>query len=1184
MAPAPPRKQPPHGKPRQAAPAPRPPPAPARPQRPEPLATPLQHRHEMPRQQAVQRKAALPTSQPGDAAEREADQRATQVMRSTAPVAAVQERPPATVQTERRQAAAAPATPSLSADHQARLGTGEALPQPLRGQFEARFGQDLGQVRIVNDGAAAQAAASIDARAFTLGQRIAFAPGEYRPDTPEGQWLLAHEITHVLQQQNSSVPRQVMRDATSGGGGPGGGGTPAGGAAAAPAGGGSTRAAATPGAPRYVLNTALRVPPIKGRHSPTYATLARHGGLIRPRAYDASTRGTAQMALWNGGVQPDLTRIPATHRPAPGSAWNLPLQVAGGTAVRHVTAGNDAELAAQLRRPNWDENGAPIEFQVDHMVEYQLGGNDHIDNMELLDQAHNGSVGSSFSHEIRRAVREELATTNQPPAVAGLTVPPSPTVSWVFDHFDLEFRNATGRGRESARTEGGARFFSRQHITQLEHVLGLLPGGGGVAGSASRVHVLSPSGNLIVLRLPVRNNNVTVPAAARGGIAGFEVQALNLPGGLPSISAAGAAAGVGTISGALNLGAAVSFPGGAEHTLSLDKAAEPYTLLIASSTTTPAGPDGARNATREPATFEPLSPMQLQDLQVGTGVVAQATISPSHPALAGLQLPAQVMNGRLGLFYTVDATTLAQRLPVPGLTIDAAAITLGYDGRAFRVQGGAEFSIRNFGTGYLGAGVDSEGRFELEGALRPDPRLFDRAEMRLWYRSEGGFGGEGSLAITDPNRIRGVRSANVRARYDAGVFSAEGSVEPAIPGLQAAGLTVRYGPDDSGAQSLLVGGDLQLAEGVPGVRGGTVHVQVQQTGEAWAVSAAGELQAAVPGLSATLRASYDEGAFSASVEAPFTAGDRVSGTLLVGVSNRPADSEGRPLEGAVPGDTLLAYGSGTATVRLSDALQADFDVRVATDAALSISGSVALAEPVTLFEQRRWERELLRVPTVSIPIFGVAVGGNVVGIAATIGGGLQAEASVGPGQIDEGRIAITDFNPAQPETLHATGRLRFVVPANAGITGHLDAGISAGAAIIRVTGGLSLGLGLGVDASVATPVDLDWTPNEGLVLAASLQASATPRLRASVNGFAEVVADALVTTFTLWRRDYTLAEREFGSGLRVGIEVPVAWRQQSGLDFDFDRVQFQVPDLSPEGALAALLRDEGSEHQENDEG
>jgi hypothetical protein len=110
----------------------------------------------MPRQQAVQRKPALPTSQPGDAAEREADQRATQVMRSTGAVGPVRERPPAPVLPERGQTTSAPVRPQLGAEHQARLGSGEPLPQPLRGQFEARFGQDLGQVRIVNDGAAAQ--------------------------------------------------------------------------------------------------------------------------------------------------------------------------------------------------------------------------------------------------------------------------------------------------------------------------------------------------------------------------------------------------------------------------------------------------------------------------------------------------------------------------------------------------------------------------------------------------------------------------------------------------------------------------------------------------------------------------------------------------------------------------------------------------------------------------------------------------------------------------------------------------------------------------------------------------------------------------------------------------------------------------------------------------------------------
>ena len=367
-----------------------------------------------------------------------------------------------------------------------------------------------------------------------------------------------------------------------------------------------------------------------------------------------------------------------------------------------------------------------------------------------------------------------------------------------------------------------------------------------------------------------------------------------------------------------------------------------------------------------------------------------------------------------------------------------------------------------------------------------------------------------------------------------------------------------------------------------GLRGGTVHVELLQHDEGWNVSANGELQPAIPGINATLRARYADGAFTASVDTPFSIGERVSGTLLVGVSNLPSDSEGQPLEGATPGDSVMAFGHGTATVRLSDTLQGDFGIRVGTDAALAISGSVGIREPVTLFEQRRWHRELVRFPTVSIPIFGFAVGGNVVGIAATLGGGVDAEASVGPGQIDQGSIGITDFNPALPDSLHVTGRVRFVVPAQAGIAGHLDAGISAGAAVIRATGGLTIQLGLGVDAGVQTPIDLDWTAAQGLVLQATLQASATPRLRASVGGFAEVVADAFVTSFTLWRRDYTLAEREFGSALTVGVTVPVAWRQHGGLDFDFNRVQFQVPEISPGGALADLLRDGGNDQQRND--
>ncbi len=1139
-------------------------------------------------------KAALPTSAPGDSAERDADALAHRVMRQPAGAPPEQVPPQGPLPVAR---AAEPAggtkatTPMLAGEHLDRLGSGQPLPPDTQALFEQRFGQSLAQVRVLDDSAAAAAAASIDARAFTLGNRIGFAAGQYQPNTPAGQWLLAHEIAHVLQQGSfGAVPRMVMRLGGSGGSpGAGGGGGSGGGGGGGAAPGGVARAAAT-GAPRYVLHTTnpLRVPPIKARHSPTYGQLARAGWLIRPRGYDASTRATAQVAAWTSGVNLNMSLL-AAHRPAAGTPWNLQLEHAGGVAARPpITAANDVELQAILKRPTWNNSGTDVDggFQVDHMVEYQLGGNDHIDNLELLDQAHNGSVGSSFNHEIRRAVRQELAANRLPPPAPGATPTTAMSVDTVFATYDIEFSRAEGRARESRRGEGDSRFWSKQAIENLEHVLGLLPSGGSLAGSPTVLHVLSPTGNLIVLRLPIANNAISVPAAQRGGIAGFEVGGIAIDGGLAQLAGSSAGtAGIGRLTGTLNLGPSVNFPQGGGHTLGLQKAAHAWAVKIESTAGTPpppAGSGGPNNATLVPAEFRPMSPLDIRDVQVGRALVARATLRPSHPALAGLELPAEVRNGRLGIFYTVDATTLAQRLRIPGLTIDAAAITFGYDGTNFSVDGGTEFSIRNFGQGFLNAMVDTGGHFALEGGFRADPRLFDRAEMRLWYRSEGGFGGEGTLAITNPTKIRGIRAASVTARYAQGVFSATGTVEPQIPGLQSAGLSVRYGPDESGAHSLLIAGDLALAAGVPGARGGNVHVEVLQRDEQWRVAASGEIQPAIPGVNATLRASYREGAFIASVEAPFTVGERISGNLLVGVTNQQTDAEGRPMEGSTLADTLSGFGRGTATIRLSDQFQGNFGIRVASDASVRVSGSVGIAQPITLFDQRRWSRELVRVPTISIPIFGFAVGGNVVGIAATLGGGIDAEANVGPGQITEGRIGVEDFNPARPESLHVTGRVTFAVPATAGINGRLDAGISAGLAVVRATGGASIVLGLGVDAGARAQLDLDWTPAAGLVLAATLSASATPRLRASINGFAEVVADAFVTSFTLWRKDWRLAQREFGSGLTVGVSVPVTWRQTTGLDFDFNRVQFQVPEISAESALAGLLRDEGSTQRQNE--
>jgi hypothetical protein len=79
-------------------------------------------------------------------------------------------------------------------------GPGNALDEPSRAFMEPRFGQDLSGVRIHTDTTAARAAKMLSAEAFTVGQHIHFGENQYRPDTPPGRRLLAHELTHTIQQ------------------------------------------------------------------------------------------------------------------------------------------------------------------------------------------------------------------------------------------------------------------------------------------------------------------------------------------------------------------------------------------------------------------------------------------------------------------------------------------------------------------------------------------------------------------------------------------------------------------------------------------------------------------------------------------------------------------------------------------------------------------------------------------------------------------------------------------------------------------------------------------------------------------------------------------------------------------------------------------------------------------------
>jgi Domain of unknown function (DUF4157) len=81
----------------------------------------------------------------------------------------------------------------------ARGGGGQPLPEAVRRKLEAELGTSFERVRIHTDSVAADAVRAVRARAFTVGEDIFFAEGAYAPDTPDGERLLAHELTHVVQ-------------------------------------------------------------------------------------------------------------------------------------------------------------------------------------------------------------------------------------------------------------------------------------------------------------------------------------------------------------------------------------------------------------------------------------------------------------------------------------------------------------------------------------------------------------------------------------------------------------------------------------------------------------------------------------------------------------------------------------------------------------------------------------------------------------------------------------------------------------------------------------------------------------------------------------------------------------------------------------------------------------------------
>ena len=149
----------------------------------------------------------LKISEPGDKYEQEADRIADEVMRMPEP--SVQSKTianPTPLNSEQSPSEVPPIV------HEVLNSPGQPLHPETRTFMESRFKHDFSQVRVHTDARAAESAQAVQAIAYTFGRSVVFGIGQYTPTTIAGRKLIAHELTHVLQ-QSSDVhhPGKVIR-------------------------------------------------------------------------------------------------------------------------------------------------------------------------------------------------------------------------------------------------------------------------------------------------------------------------------------------------------------------------------------------------------------------------------------------------------------------------------------------------------------------------------------------------------------------------------------------------------------------------------------------------------------------------------------------------------------------------------------------------------------------------------------------------------------------------------------------------------------------------------------------------------------------------------------------------------------------------------------------------------------
>jgi hypothetical protein len=1082
---------------------------------------------------------------------------------------------------------------------------GSPLDASTRSFFEPRFARDLSDTKVHTDPHAARLASNLNAQAFTVGRDIYMGAGRYQPGTESGRSLLAHELTHTVQQQpgtklrrrpariNVPNPTTASRHIQRAVNPP----AAAGGAAAQDP--GVINDTASP--PTIAYAQPLKLPPFKANADHRRAQYDSHAADIKHSS--KFKRGTpAQTTVWDTSLadadmqallQARLNNAGAT----PGGAFILK-----HSDSEYRLVGTLPELIPEVKRPRWDREGKARPKDVDHIVELQVSSWEGsgppwaneagaAKNMELLDNQANSNSGIAVSQEVERAAAATQQAYHRPPAgatAAGAagggagasppvpaaappantatastwsewTKPNPPGIDDIKKHYDMVWPGVAAGAPVAGEAKAATNYWTWDEIHTGKHLEKFSPDTS-LGGNGNWAVLPFSSGGIPKMVQHTSGAAVAPPpndAATKGWLDPFTITSYQIsdPGATPTTGA--------TAVGSVDSG--VEYRGSGER-YRFFKTQAPQRVSITSKPGIPnaayldrAGLLGVWRAVQ----FNHMSPIDISDFDIdpNRGFQAHGQLLPSLPILDNLGIELVVDGKNVYLAKLFDIGDF--KLPGPvKITRSSVLLTAGTNGLG--ATGELALRIEKVGEGLITARVDTEHGFALQGSFTFDPQLFDPPSRIEMGYVDGEFSGNGILTIGE-DRVPGIKTASITVSYAQGVLNATGTAELDVPGLQRGTLALVYSEEEG----FSITGTFDLSPDVPGIRSGQVSATVAKGAgpdDGYRVSARGTAVPAIPGVDAQINVSYDDGVFTAEGTAEYSRG-MLAGSLRIGATNRPVDESGNPGEGATP--DLRAFGGGQLTLTLAPWLAATAGVRLLPNGEIEVSGRIGLPSSLEVFPAKRFDRNLFSV-NIDIPIVGLSVAGQRIGIFATVGGGLDLTAGFGPGTLRDLHLEVT-YNPDHESDTLVQGAAEFFVPADAGLRLNIHAGLGAGIPIVSATAGLEIGGKLGIEGAARAGVQVSWTPTTGLDLAAEAEIYAEPKFTFDITGYVLVEADLLFTTIELYSKRWRLAQFEYGSGLRLGAKFPIHYREGQPFDISFDDIQIEKPDIDPMQLLTGLI-------------